>query len=416
MSAQNQLLVENSIVKHAVQEGMTVLSDPIDVIVTVCALIAAVPVAVAVRRRLRPHFSGHPVLATLLEYLCPLATILALLGVGVLLLGSPFDNPLMRLTILMLAILMPPRLIGAFVELLFNPAPAMRIALRLATLVAWATALVEIFRARSPLLSRLVSAKMTLGEAEVSVDGLLNGLLIGVIIAIVALWASRALEHKLHRNDRLPPNHAMAFARISTVAVWLIALLLAFNVSNINLTALAAFSGALGIGVGLGLQRMTASYVSGLIVLFEQSVRVGDWIKVDGIVGCVTKMTVRYTVLHTRDGVEAVIPNDNLTGGTIVNQSLSDRIVCLNGNLLVSRETDAEAACAIFLAAVTAQPRVMTEPAPEVLVGGVTDKGIVLETQFWVSDIEHGRQSLLSDVYRAALAEFRRTGIELGGG
>ncbi|KRD34417.1 hypothetical protein ASE35_12005 [Lysobacter sp. Root916] len=394
--------------------ALSVTAHPVEAVIALALVIAALLLSHYLKQRLRPRLSDRPRLRILLDYLFTPTLALLLLAIpGPLGIVNEFGRAAISLVFLALGVFVLVRIPGALVELLFRPTPLLKVLMRVATVLAWAMTMLAVFGARYPLVAKLFASKLTLGNITLSTEDVVSGLVVGVIIVIVSYWATRTLDKAIQRSPHLAPNHILALSRIAGVLVWLVALMLIFSVSGINLAALAAFGGALGIGLGLGLQKLAASYVSGLIVLFEQSVRVGDNVSVGGVTGKVTRMTVRYTVIRTREGLEAIVPNDTLTGNTILNQSWSDRNVRLTSTLLVKGDTDTVAARTIFLRAVAAQPRVLRTPEPGVYVSTVTDKGIVLEAQLWIADIENGQHALLSDIYDATLADFRAQGIEL---
>ncbi|QQP96030.1 mechanosensitive ion channel family protein [Lysobacter enzymogenes] len=398
---------------EVVSDAMDVVSNPTDLLVALLALSVAVAIGVLATRKLKQKL-GHqrPVLSTLVEYLCTPALTLLVLG-GLSLFGGSFDNPLIGLAGTLLLLFLVIRVFGAVVELLFRPTLPLKIMLRAVTVVAWLTLVVAVFVDRSQTLAKLYGASFEFGGVKISSQGLIGGLISGVVIAIVALWGDKSVTKLLRRSRTLQPNFILALSRIFSVAIWIAATLTIFAVSNINITALAAFGGALGIGLGLGLQKLAASYISGLIVLFEQSVRVGDNIVSNSVSGRVTRMTVRYTMIRTRDGVEAIVPNDLLTNNVIVNQSWSDRNLRLVCGVLVKGDADLSVARELFVAAMNAQPRVLQEPAPHMYITGVNDKGIQLDGHFWISDPENGQNNVASDIYDAVLGAFRKHGIQL---
>ncbi|QQQ00065.1 mechanosensitive ion channel family protein [Lysobacter enzymogenes] len=398
---------------EVVSDAMDVVSNPTDLLITLLALTLAAAVGVLVTRALKQRI-GHqrPVLLTVVEYLC--TPVLTLLTLGVLsLFGGSFGNPLIGLAATLLLLFLVIRFFGMAVELLFRPTLPLKIMLRAVTVVAWLALVVGVFVDRSQPLAKLYGASFKFGGINVSSQGLVAGLIGGVVIAIVALWGDKTVTKLLRRSRTLQPNYILALSRIFSVAIWIAATLAIFAASDINITALAAFGGALGIGLGLGLQKLAASYISGLIVLFEQSVRVGDNIVSNSVSGRVTRMTVRYTMIRTRDGVEAIVPNDLLTNNVIVNQSWSDRNLRLVCGVLVKGDTDLELARTLFVEAMNAQPRVLQEPAPHMYITGVNDKGIQLDGHFWISDPENGQNNVASDIYDAVLGAFRKNGVQL---
>lgn len=396
-----------------VSDALDVVSNPTDLIITVLVVLGALAIAVLVTRKIKAKL-GHqrPMMLILVEYLCMPLIMLLSLGASSLI-GGSFDNPLIGLAGTLVFLFVIIRVIGAVVELLFRPTMLLRVMLRLATVVSWLAVVFAVFKDRSALIAKLYSAKLSFGGINLSSEGVIRGLVVGVVIAIIALWGDKTISNLLRRSRTLQPNFVLALSRIFSVAVWITATAVIFSISGINLTALAAFSGALGIGLGLGLQRLAASYISGLIVLFEQSVRVGDNIATNNIVGRVTRMTVRYTMIRTRDGVEAIVPNDSLTSNVIVNQSWSDRNLRLVCGVLVKGDVDLELARKLFVEAMAAQSRVLQQPPPHMYITGVNDKGIQLDGHFWINDPENGQHNVISDIYDTVLAAFRKHAVQL---
>ncbi|RDZ29328.1 mechanosensitive ion channel family protein [Lysobacter silvisoli] len=392
----------------------SVSAHPVQAIVVLALVAAALALAYYLKRRLRPRLSARPRLRIVFDYLfAPVLALLLLLIPQALNLIGEFGSAALAVVLLALWLFVLLRIPGVLIELLFRPTPLLKVLMRTATVLAWAMTVLTIFGDRYPRIGKLFASELKVGSIALNTEDAVAGLVMGVVIVIVSYWATRTLDKAIQHSPHLAPNHILALSRIAAVLIWVVALILIFTASGINLTALAAFSGALGIGLGLGLQKLAASYISGLIVLFEQSVRVGDNISVGGFSGRVTRMSVRYTMIRTREGIEAIVPNDSLTAGTIVNQSWSDRNVRLAASVLVKSGSDTQAARTILLRAVAAQPRALRSPEPHAYVTGVTDKGIVLEAHFWVADIENGQHNVISDIYDAALAEFHAQGIEL---
>ncbi|WP_064747798.1 mechanosensitive ion channel family protein [Lysobacter antibioticus] len=392
-----------------VSDAMTAVSSPTDLIVALIAVAAAMTAGGLATRWLHRRLGHHRrVASTLIDYLCT-----PLLATAVLVALQVVGNPLIGLSATLLVLFLAIRVLAALLELLFRPTLPLRLMLRLTTVVSWLAAVFALFADRSATIAKIYNANVKLGGISLSSQGILSGLVVGVVVAIVALWGDKTVAALLRRSRTLQPNFVLALSRIFSVAIWIVATALIFSASGINLTALAAFSGALGIGLGLGLQKLAASYISGLIVLFEQSVRVGDNIASNGIVGRVTRMTVRYTMIRTRDGVEAIVPNDSLTGNVIVNQSWSDRNLRLVCGVLVKGDTDIALARRLFVDAMRAQERVLEQPPPHMYITGINDKGIQLDGHFWINDPENGQHNVASDVYDAMLAGFRSHGVQL---
>jgi small-conductance mechanosensitive channel len=182
---------------------------------------------------------------------------------------------------------------------------------------------------------------------------------------------------------------------------------------GIDLTTLSVFGGALGVGLGLGMQRIASNYVSGFILLLDNSIRIGNVISVGNDRGEVTRITTRYTVLKNLGGVEALVPNELLVGLVVQNESYSDPKVRIALPVQVGYDSDLERAMAIMVAAAKAQPRILVDPAPAVLLKEFADSGINLELGCWVADPEIGVGQLRSDINLAIWRDFKQAGIAI---
>ena len=180
---------------------------------------------------------------------------------------------------------------------------------------------------------------------------------------------------------------------------------------GIDLTALTVFGGALGVGLGFGLQRIASNFISGFIVLFDRSIRPGDVITIGDKLGWVQELHARYVVVKDRDGVERLIPNEMLITNEVINWSYSDRNVRLKIPVSISYNNDPEQALALLAAAARANPRVLAEPAPTTRLMAFGDNGIELELRVWLQDPEAGLGSVRSDINLAIWRAFKAAGI-----
>src|SRR6185503_20170708 len=259
----------------------------------------------------------------------------------------------------------------------------------------------------------LSEVEFAAGAHRLSLMALLSGALWVLVTIMLALWAGAALEDRLMRAEGLHMSLRVVLARVGRTLLIIVAVLLALPLMGVDLTVLSVFGGALGVGLGLGLQKIASNYLSGFIILLDRSIRLGDMITADGHHGEVTRITTRYTVVRSLTGVEAIIPNDSLVTTTVLNHSYSDRRVRLAVRVQVSYRTDMEEALKILLEVARKQPRVLQEPEPTAQVLQLGDSGVDLELGFWIEDPERGSQNVRSDVSLALLAEFRSRGIEI---
>jgi len=242
------------------------------------------------------------------------------------------------------------------------------------------------------------------GHHNVSLLTVLQAVASVVITLLVALWASATLEERLMRLDTVHSSLRAVLARMGRAIFILIAILASLSLVGIDLTVLSVFGGALGVGIGLGMQKIVGNYVSGFVILFERSLKVGDVVTVDKYFGKVTQINTRYTVLQGSDGVESVVPNEMLVSGAIQNYSLTDKGTRLATTLLVDYQNNIETVLAVLQKAVASVERVAKNPPPQALLLKFTADGMELEVGFWIFDPENGRSNILSDVNRALWA------------
>jgi small-conductance mechanosensitive channel len=191
----------------------------------------------------------------------------------------------------------------------------------------------------------------------------------------------------------------------------LVAVLIVLPLVGIDLTALSVFGGALGVGLGFGLQKIASNYISGFIILLDRSVTIGDLVTIEKHTGRLSKMTARYVVVRALDGTEAIIPNETVITSAVINQSYTDRKVAIAMSVQISYESDLELAMQILGEVAKRHPRVLPEPVPAVLIKAFADNGIDLELAAWVEDPEQGKTNLRSEIYYGIWQEFKARGV-----
>lgn len=235
---------------------------------------------------------------------------------------------------------------------------------------------------------------------------------VGVLL-LLALWTAQAVQARIMRSQALDLNAKMALAKLAHFFLILAAVMIAVVAAGIDLTALTVFGGALGVGLGLGLQRIVSSYVSGFILVFENSVRPGDLITLHDTLGTVQAMNARYVVVRTGDGLDILIPNEELVTSHITSWSYADRNVRLRLPVQVSYNDDPEAALAVLDRVARTHPRVLRDPPPELNLMEFADSGINLELGVWVADPEQGVKSVRTELYLQIWRAFQAAGITI---
>jgi len=258
------------------------------------------------------------------------------------------------------------------------------------------------------------------GEAALTLWSIIRSLFTVIAFVIVSAWIGRWLERRLHVVHGLAPNTRIAVAKFAYAFLIGFGVLLGLSASGLNLGVLSIFGGALGLGLGFGLQAIAANFVSGFVLLMDKSIKPGDVISFTGTIGTSTEgfgwvqeLRGRYVVVRDRDGVETLVPNQNLITNQVINWSYSDKRVRLKLPVRVSYDDDPEEAMAVLLEAAECSPRILRDPAPVARLMGFHDYGPDLELRFWIADPEAGVNNVRSDVNRAIWRLFKARGIRI---
>jgi small-conductance mechanosensitive channel len=284
---------------------------------------------------------------------------------------------------------------------------------RVLALVVWSIVALHITGLLPEIAESLDAIHFAVGKQKLSLWMILQGTVAVLATLLAALWLGGLAEQRLLAADGLDGNLKLVFARLARAALILLAVLISLPLVGIDLTALSVFGGALGVGIGFGLQKIAASYVSGFILLLDRSIQLGNVITVDKYAGEVTRITTRYTVLRAATGVEAIVPNEVLVGSVVQNETYTNSRVRHAVAVQVGYGGDLERAMALMVEAAHGQARVLAEPPPKAFVVRFADSGIELELGFWIEDPEAGVQGIKSDINLAIWHAFRREGIEI---
>jgi small-conductance mechanosensitive channel len=280
-------------------------------------------------------------------------------------------------------------------------------------LMVWVVVALHIMGLLPDVIDVLEAISFTLGKQKLTLWLLLQGLAAVLATMLGALWLGTLIENRLDRAEGLDVNLRVVFARLARALLIVTAVLISLPLVGIDLTMLSVFSGALGVGLGLGLQKIASNYVSGFIILLDRSIRIGNLISVGTDRGTVTRITTRFTVLRGLTGVEALVPNELLVSSVVQNESFSDHKVRIAMPIQISYDSDIERAMAILEAAAAAQERVISEPPPRTFLLAFADSGINLELGFWIADPEEGTGALRTDINLQIWREFQSAGISI---
>ena len=263
------------------------------------------------------------------------------------------------------------------------------------------------------LIGHLDSVRFSLGKTALTLWDILAGAISVILTVVAALWAGSVIEARLFETKSLAPNSRVVLTRLIKAILTVLAVLLALSLVGIDLTVLSVFGGALGVGLGLGLQRIASNYVSVFIILLDRSLSIGDMITVDKFYGAVSQINARYTVMKALDGTETIVPNEMLVSTPVINHSYSNTSVQVVVKLSIAYSADVDRALEILVESATVQSRVLADPPPTAFITGFGADGIDLQIGFWIRDPEAGSLPIRSEIARSVLKRFQEEGIEI---
>ncbi len=353
----------------------------------------------------------HLALKTLQRILFPISMLLGVLAGRALLLHFGYAMNLLNLAVPLLVSLATIRILIYFLRKTFRPGPAVKAWENLIATSVWIVVALHLLGWLPAVLEGLDGMAMKVGSSRVSALATIKLLLAVALLWLLAQWLGRVIENRINRTEFANAGMQVALVKLSKFVLLVLVILLALDAVGIDLTALTVFGGALGVGLGFGLQRIASNFISGFIVLFDRSIRPGDVITIDNKLGWVQELHARYVVVKDRDGVERLIPNEMLITNEVINWSYSDRNVRLKIPVSISYDNDPEQALALLEEAARANPRVLAEPMPTTRLMAFGDSGIELELRVWIQDPEAGLGSVRSDINLAIWRAFKAAGI-----
>ncbi len=320
---------------------------------------------------------------------------------------------LLRMAIPVLVSLAGIRFLARVFTVVFPNSSLARLVERLFSWLAWLAAVLWIVGLLQPVMAELDAIYFAFGKAKVSLLAMIQGVLSSGLVLVIALWISAVLERKVLRDA----VHDLSLRKVAGNAIravlLLVGLLFALSAVGVDLTALSVLGGALGVGLGFGLQKLAANYVSGFVILFERSLRIGDTVRVDNFEGVVADIKTRYTLIRSLAGRESIVPNEKLITERIENLSLADPRILLTTEVTVGYDSDVDRVQEILLGAATGAQRVLADPEPAARLVRFGPDGLEFSLLFWIEDPANGQSNVKSDINLAILKGFRDAGIEI---
>ena len=284
---------------------------------------------------------------------------------------------------------------------------------RAIAVLAWIIAALNIAGLITPVINLMDAMAVPVGNFRISVLLMLKGAVTLAIFVWIANVLSRLIDQRLRVFGPLTPAVQVLAAKLVRMTLLTLAVVLALGSIGIDLTAFAVFSGAIGVGVGFGLQKVVSNLVSGVILLLDRSIKPGDVIEIDGTYGSVIALNARYASVQTRDGKEYLIPNEDLITQRVTNWSFSSDLIRMHVKVGVSYQSDPHEAIKLAVAAARDVPRVLQDPGPNCLLVAFGESSVDLELRFWISDPANGTTNVRSEVMLNLWDLYHQRGIEL---
>lgn len=257
----------------------------------------------------------------------------------------------------------------------------------------------------------LEEVKFSIGKNPVNLLIILQGILTVVATIFIALWLSRLIENKVMRTDQININMRVVLSKLVRVVFIFLAVLIALSAVGLDITLLSVFGGALGVGLGFGLQKIASNYVSGFIILVDRSIQIGDLITVDTHNGVVKELRSRYMTLRKLDGTEVIIPNEMMITEVVINHTSAEHRGRIQMPIQVAYDTDLDMVISLMRGVAEKHARILKTGSIDVFVKGFGESGIDLILAFWVADPEEGTAALQSELYQQIWKLFKQHGI-----
>ena len=295
----------------------------------------------------------------------------------------------------------------------FTVTPALKAWENIISTLIWVVVALYLLDWLPGIMETLDSLAFRIGASRISVLSVINFIILIAILFTLAMWLSNYVERRVRSSKHLSASLQVGLAKFLKFFLIALAVLVALDAVGIDLTALTVFGGALGVGLGFGLQRITSNFISGFILLFDRSIKPGDVISIGDKFGWVQELRARYIVVMDRDGVETLIPNENLVTTDVINWSYSNPNVRLKIPVSISYGDDPEQALKLLDEAARHCNRVLTDPPPVSRLMEFGDNGILLELRIWINDPQNGLSNVRSDLNLAIWRLFKQAGITI---
>jgi small-conductance mechanosensitive channel len=321
--------------------------------------------------------------------------------------------PLLNVVLPLIAAFAVIRLAVYLLRHVMAPSALLKSSERFIVLFIWTLFALYITGALAEIASALEDVVFPIGNKKVTLRLVVEAGLSAIITIFVALGVSGLIEARIMKAEALDVSSRVVISKLMRAIALAVSLLIALPLVGFDLTMLSVFGGALGVGLGFGLQKIASNYISGFIILLDRSLRLGDLVTIDNRQGVIDAIKARYTVIRSLDGTEAIVPNDTLITSTVINHTYTNSIVSVKTGVTIGYESDLAVARSLLLAIASKHPRVLKDRECAVLVKALGDNGIEIELNVWINDADQGQSSLKSDLLTEIWQEFRKNDISI---
>ncbi len=321
--------------------------------------------------------------------------------------------PVLRIAVPVLVSLVGIRFLARVTTVVFPASGIARLVERLFSWLAWMAAVLWIVGLLPDVMREMEEIQFAIGKNKISVLAIVQGVLSSGAVLVAALWVSATLERRVLVDTVSDLSLRKVASNAIRAVLLLVGLLFALSTVGVDLTALSVLGGALGVGLGFGLQKLAANYVSGFVILFERSLRIGDNVRVDGFEGRIADIKTRYTLVRANNGRESIVPNELLITQRVENLSQADLKFSITSDVTVGYDSDVATVQRVLTEAAAAQERVLKSPEPVAFLAEFAPDGLQFTLNFWVSDPANGQLNLRSAINIAIVQGLRDAGVEI---
>jgi len=378
----------------------------------------AVGSAFAINGALRAYFyhklseNMRPVLGAINRILFPISAII-IVAIARYVCDEWMHVGILRLAIRLLFAMAIIRLLVYGIRYIFSPSGWLKTLEHLISWTVWIVLALHLSGLLPEIIHALEGIKFNIGKSPVNLLIIIQGIVTVLITIFLALWLSQLIENRVMEATQININLRVVLTKLVRIAFIFLAVLIALSAVGLDITLLSVFGGALGVGLGFGLQKIASNYISGFILLMDRSIQIGDLITIEPHCGKVKELHSRYMTLRKLDGTEVIIPNEMMITGIVINHTSADQQVQVQMPIQVAYDSDLELAMDIMKNTAMQHPRVLKNNLLNVIVRGFGVSGIDLALNFWIGDADDGSAVLQSELYQIIWKQFKAQGISI---